>query len=61
MKHIEDIEKMSMEELINIAEDMPVEVPDDLDKNISEAIMAQAALADSPKTAQTVQIGRAHV
>ena len=55
MKHIEDIEKMSMEELINIAEDMPVEVPDDLDKNISEAIMAQAALADIPKSAQTVR------
>ncbi len=31
MKHIEDIEKMSVEELINIAENMPVEVPDDLD------------------------------
>ncbi len=55
MKHIEDIEKMSVEELISIAEDMPVEVPDDLDKNISEAIMAQAALADIPKAAQTVR------
>lgn len=29
MKHIEDIEKMSVEELISIAEDMPVEVPED--------------------------------
>lgn len=55
MKHIEDIEKMSVEELIIIAEDMPVEVPDDLDKNISEALMAQTALADIPKSAQTVR------
>lgn len=55
MKHIEDIEKMSVEELISIAEDMPVEVPDDLDKNISEALMAQTALADIPKSAQTVR------